>query len=174
MQATSGPCNLFGVNIHQKIKAAREAKELSQSELARKLGVKPQTVQQWEGTDKKATAPRRSRLKAVADKLGVSPAYLVDDAAPEQSPASPPSTLDRKANISLLKAAQEIAQYWLDLAPELREEIAIKMKEAADVTRRHGQAVPDITVEMAYKLPEGREKKTKTSKSTKKRGWKVI
>lgn len=58
-----------------RIRDAREAKGLSQSELARKLGVKPQTVQQWEAKTK-ATGPRRYRLLALAKELDVSPVWI--------------------------------------------------------------------------------------------------
>lgn len=63
--------------LGQKIKRLREDKGLSQSALARLLGVAPQAVQKWEGTG----VPRMQRLEAIAAVLGVTAAYLMEDAA---------------------------------------------------------------------------------------------
>lgn len=54
--------------IGSNIAEARKRAGLSQSELARNLGIKPQSVQQWE---KGTAAPRINRLGAVAQVLGV-------------------------------------------------------------------------------------------------------
>ena len=63
-----------GKDIHQRIKMRREELGISQSELARMIGVKPQTVQQWEaGT----TAPKRKRLLDVANALDTTITYLL-------------------------------------------------------------------------------------------------
>lgn len=61
--------------IGSRIAAARENKGLNQSELARRLGVRPQSVQAWEA-DKNTPRPRR--LADIAAALGVDVGSLVD------------------------------------------------------------------------------------------------
>jgi len=62
------------MTIGQRIAHARTQAGLNQSELAAKLSLSPQSVQQWE-RDK--TTPRRSRIESVAALLGVSPEWLL-------------------------------------------------------------------------------------------------
>lgn len=62
------------MNIHDRIKSAREQKGMSMEQLGSIVGVSWQTVQQWENGK---TAPKRKRLDAVADALGVSVEQLV-------------------------------------------------------------------------------------------------
>lgn len=57
------------VALGKRIAEARLSLGLNQSELARLLGIKPQSVQQWEKGD---SAPKLERLKAIADILKVS------------------------------------------------------------------------------------------------------
>ncbi|MGU7784913.1 XRE family transcriptional regulator [Burkholderia sp. PU8-34] len=65
------------MNIHRRIKERREALGLSMEALAALVGVKAwQTVQQWE-KEEGGTAPKRERLKAVADALKTTPEYLL-------------------------------------------------------------------------------------------------
>lgn len=65
------------MNIHRRIKERRDAMGLSMQALAELVGVKAwQTVQQWEREDG-GTAPKRERLKAVADALKTTPEYLL-------------------------------------------------------------------------------------------------
>ena len=59
--------------IAKRIEDCRHGKNISQSELARKVGVTPQAVQKWE---KAKTVPRGATLRRLADVLGVSPAYI--------------------------------------------------------------------------------------------------
>jgi len=70
MPKTSKYCKFHpSMSISTRITQAREAKGLNQSELARALKVRPQTVQQWESGK---TAPRRKRLKEFEGILGKS------------------------------------------------------------------------------------------------------
>ena len=67
-----------GLSVFPWIKLPKESKiadgkNISQSELARKVGVTPQAVQKWE---KAKTVPRGATLRRLADVLGVSPAYI--------------------------------------------------------------------------------------------------
>ncbi len=83
MLATSAGCILtFMTTTSSRIAAAREAQGLNQSELARKLGVSPQSVQAWESG---RTAPRNPRIKHLSEVLGVSVAYLMGESGPTES-----------------------------------------------------------------------------------------
>lgn len=62
-------------NIAKRIAHAREAKGLSQSQLARDMGVSPQAVQNWEAG--KAN-PKGDRLSSLAMILGVSVDHLIN------------------------------------------------------------------------------------------------
>ena len=77
MHTTIDCCNFLKMNnLGKKIAEARIAKGLNQSELSRILGVTPQAVQKWEaGTSQ----PKGSRLKNVADALGLSVSLLLDE-----------------------------------------------------------------------------------------------
>jgi transcriptional regulator with XRE-family HTH domain len=65
------------MTIHRRIKEQREQRGLSMQALATLVGVKAwQTIQQWE-KEVNGTAPKRDRLKAVADALGTTQEYLL-------------------------------------------------------------------------------------------------
>lgn len=57
------------MNIHERIKRGRIAKEMSIEQLAEKLGVSWQAVQQWENGK---TSPRRKRVEQIAQVLDLS------------------------------------------------------------------------------------------------------
>ncbi|WP_099123553.1 XRE family transcriptional regulator [Xenorhabdus sp. KK7.4] len=59
--------------MHERIKQARLAKKLTQAELAERLGISPQSVQQWESR----TEPKKSRLVALASVLDVDVNWLL-------------------------------------------------------------------------------------------------
>ena len=61
------------MSIAERITAARERAGLTQTELARRLGIRPQSVQQWENG---LSAPRARRLSEVAAALGVEESYF--------------------------------------------------------------------------------------------------
>lgn len=63
-------------NIGKRIAIAREAKGLNQSELARALGVRPQSVQAWEAS---RNIPRPKKLEAIAVALGTSIGHLMGE-----------------------------------------------------------------------------------------------
>lgn len=62
------------MNIGDRIRERRQGVGLSQSALARLVGVAPQSVQQWEGG---RTEPRGQRLDIIADKLQTSVVWLI-------------------------------------------------------------------------------------------------
>ena len=76
MITTTVACNMEGMSyelIGEKIARLRESRALSQSDIARAIGVTPQAVQKWETGGR----PRLNRLAQVADLLGVSVGELV-------------------------------------------------------------------------------------------------
>lgn len=89
---------LAGMSIHKKIKALRERQGLSHEGLAkavREIDGKPLTrvaVQQWEKEG--GTAPKRTRVWAVAKALGVSVNELVEATHPSGQDPSPRSFTD--------------------------------------------------------------------------------
>ncbi|MGK4921838.1 XRE family transcriptional regulator [Bordetella hinzii] len=81
--------NLRRMNtIHQRIKSLRETLGLSMEQLAERVSVSWQTVQQWENGK---TAPKRARLEAVAEALGTSAEYLAVGQPPAPHDATPGS-----------------------------------------------------------------------------------
>ena len=76
----------------QLIALAREQLNLNQSELARRLGVTPQSVQAWE-SDK--NVPRHAMLKKIGDELGVSASWLMGESGVPVGP------LDLGSNVEL-------------------------------------------------------------------------
>lgn len=60
--------------VGERIRRARERAGLNQSELARRLGIRPQSVQQWES---ELNQPKgHKRYEAIGKVLGVSPQWL--------------------------------------------------------------------------------------------------
>src|SRR5690606_34258644 len=59
--------------LGERIRTARKAARLTQTDLARQLGLTPQSVQQWEQDQ---SEPRRKRMVDLAAALGVSVTYL--------------------------------------------------------------------------------------------------
>ncbi len=80
MPATTSSCMLpYMTTTSSRIAAAREAKGLNQSELARKVDVSPQSVQAWESA---RTFPRNPKIKQLSEVLGVSVSYLMGETDP--------------------------------------------------------------------------------------------
>ncbi len=81
------------MGIHDRIREAREQAGVSQTELARLLGVTRSACSQWESDH--GTAPRRERLEQLAGLLGVSFEWLATGkgnagiAIVEPGPAAP-------------------------------------------------------------------------------------
>ncbi|MEQ1965037.1 helix-turn-helix transcriptional regulator [Xenorhabdus khoisanae] len=59
--------------MRERIKQARLAKKMTQADLAEKIGVTPQSVQQWESH----TEPRKAKLMELAEILGVDVNWLL-------------------------------------------------------------------------------------------------
>lgn len=88
MRATTDFCTIEGMNaidIGERIAALLKEKGLSQSELARALGLKPQAVQKWV----KGGGPRMTRLGDIATALSITTAELVKGTVYEYSIEEP-------------------------------------------------------------------------------------
>ena len=94
-----------------RLAAAREAQGLSQPDLARKLGLKVQTIRNWE--DDRAE-PRANKLQMVAGFLNVSMVWLmtgIGDGGPEAraedgAPAVGPTVKELLAELRELRLGQ--------------------------------------------------------------------
>ena len=74
MPATTVGCILSGMTTFPpRLTAAREKRGLNQSELARRIGVTPQSVQAWESGK---STPRDPKMKKLALELNVPASYL--------------------------------------------------------------------------------------------------
>ena len=69
-------------SIGSRIKSAREYHEMSQSQLAVRLGVERATIATWENNKR---APRANRLVMLAGVLDVSLAWLLSGSGPEMT-----------------------------------------------------------------------------------------
>ena len=75
-----------------RLAAARENSNLSQNDLAKRLGVKNSTIKSWENDN---SEPRANRLSMLAGLLNVSITWLI---SAEGSGVEAPSKLDRSAD----------------------------------------------------------------------------
>lgn len=81
MPVTTGGCIVSGMNsIGKRIALLREQKGWNQSELAREMGVTPQSVQAWEAGK---NVPRQQKMKKLAGVLGATVGELMSDDAIE-------------------------------------------------------------------------------------------
>lgn len=72
-----------------RVSAAREVVGLTDEELARRLGVKAETVRRWEGD---VDEPRANKLQMLAGLLGVSLTWLMTGAGEEPGVPVPPES----------------------------------------------------------------------------------
>ncbi|RMG32499.1 MAG: XRE family transcriptional regulator [Gammaproteobacteria bacterium] len=103
------------MTIAARIAEARTRAGLSQSELARKLGIRPQSVQGWESG---ATAPRARRIAQIAEVLGVPETFFFES----------PSDSSRAEESEAVMAARALGQQLVRLAETEavgKEEIAV-------------------------------------------------
>lgn len=81
MPVTTGGCIVSGMNsIGKRIAFLRELKGWNQSELAREMGVTPQSVQAWEAGK---NVPRQQKMQKLAAVLGATVGELMSDNAIE-------------------------------------------------------------------------------------------
>ena len=87
--------------LGDRLTAAREQADLSQAELARKLGVKKSTLVSWEDD---LNEPRANRLQMVSGMLGVSLKWLLTGEGDDVEVQADPSETDQ----ALLTEIREI------------------------------------------------------------------
>lgn len=113
-----------------RLAAARETADMTQAELARRLGVRSATLRSWE---EDLSEPRANRLSIMAGLLNVSMMWLINgqgeglDAPIEEStlPASASDILNemRELRTDMIQKAERLGRLEKKLRMALREEI---------------------------------------------------
>lgn len=101
------------MSIGSRIKELREEAELTQKELAAKVGVHYQAVQHWE---KERNAPRGEQWEKLATSLKTSKHYLLFGNTQQESGKMDPR---RQAIIDMVKIVPEASLDWLEIQAEL-------------------------------------------------------
>jgi transcriptional regulator with XRE-family HTH domain len=96
-----------------RIVYAREAQDLTTSQLARRMGVKTETLQEWE-TDR--AEPRSNRLLTLAGMLNVSPTWLLTGAG-----ESPADALTATEMMHIRESVERMREQVLAVADELEQ-----------------------------------------------------
>ena len=96
-----------------RIVRAREAQELTTSQLARRMGVKTETLHDWE-TDR--AEPRSNRLLILAGLLSVSPTWLLTGAG-----EAPNDGLTETEMMQIRETIERIREQILTVADELEQ-----------------------------------------------------
>lgn len=162
MLPTTDVCIIRGMensDIGDRIAALLAKKDLSQSDLARALDIKPQAVQKWVAGGK----PRPARLRQIAAVFGISLQDLVKNTVYDS--LSPEQSIDkgRKANVRLVPKRDQITEssppefagklpliswaqagVWADLMDNFATEDALDWIE---VPGKHGQRSFCLTIE---------------------------
>jgi transcriptional regulator with XRE-family HTH domain len=94
-----------------RIVYAREAQELTTSQLARRMGIKTETLHDWE-TDR--AEPRSNRLLTLAGMLNVSPTWLLTGAG-----ESPVDALTETEMMHIRESIERMREQVLTVADEL-------------------------------------------------------
>ncbi|MCV3270453.1 helix-turn-helix domain-containing protein [Roseobacter sinensis] len=112
-----------------RLAAARETSEMTQAQLARRLGVRVSTLRAWEND---LSEPRANRLSMMAGLLNVSMMWLINgqgeglDAPMEEAslPASAQDILNemRDLRIDMIARAEQMARLEKKLRAALKEE----------------------------------------------------
>ena len=96
-----------------RIVYAREAQELTTSQLARRLGIKTETLHDWE-TDR--AEPRSNRLLTLAGMLNVSPTWLLTGAG-----EAPVDTLTETEMMHIRESVERIREQVMTVVDELEQ-----------------------------------------------------
>jgi transcriptional regulator with XRE-family HTH domain len=96
-----------------RIVYAREAQDLTTSQLARRMGVKTETLHDWE-TDR--AEPRSNRLLTLAGMLNVSPTWLLTGAG-----ESPADSLTETEMMHIRESVVRMREQVLTLVEELEQ-----------------------------------------------------
>lgn len=118
-----------------RISIAREAASLSSAEVARRLGIKSETLRNWE-TDR--SEPRSNRLTMLAGVLNVSPGWLLSGRG-EGPPVGEVSGEDMLALQMLVDSARREQQSLADTLDRLEAKIS-HLGNRVD----HGQGSPEL------------------------------
>jgi transcriptional regulator with XRE-family HTH domain len=103
----------FADTLGGRIVYAREAQDLTTSQLARRMGVKTETLQGWE-TDR--AEPRSNRLLTLAGMLNVSPTWLLTGAG-----ESPVDSLTETEMMHIRDSVVRMREQVLTLVEELEQ-----------------------------------------------------
>ncbi len=113
-----------------RVAAAREMADMTQPELARRLGVRVATLRSWE---EDLSEPRANRLSIMAGLLNVSMMWLINGQgegldAPVEEAALPASASDilnemRELRTDMIQRAEQLGRLEKKLRMALREEI---------------------------------------------------
>lgn len=122
--------------IHKRIKDLREKLGLSMEQLADRIPVSWQTVQQWENGK---TAPKRARLEAVAKALNTTPEYLA--VGPITDPDADEFIAIRRLDVRLSAGHGQLV---------ISEDEKSRLSFRADFLRSAG-AAPEQTVTVSVK-----------------------
>jgi transcriptional regulator with XRE-family HTH domain len=96
-----------------RIVYAREAQELTTSQLARRIGIKTETLHDWE-TDR--AEPRSNRLLTLAGLLNVSPTWLLTGAG-----EAPSDALTETEMMHIRETIERMREQVLTVADELEQ-----------------------------------------------------
>jgi len=96
-----------------RIVYAREAQELTTSQLARRLGIKTETLHDWE-TDR--AEPRSNRLLTLAGMLNVSPTWLLTGAG-----EAPIDTLTETEMMHIRDSVERMREQVMTVVDELEQ-----------------------------------------------------
>jgi transcriptional regulator with XRE-family HTH domain len=105
--------------LGRNIRKHRERLGLNRSQFARKVGVSPTAVQNWED---EGASPRADIMMIISDVLGVDPVFLIDDGTMEEKPADPSEAAKPREVLADLK--RKIAD--LLGVPSARVEILVR------------------------------------------------
>ena len=96
-----------------RIVYAREAQDLTTSQLARRMGIKTETLQEWESD---RGEPRSNRLLTLAGMLNVSPTWLLTGAG-----ESPIDALTATEMMHIRESVERLREQVLLVADELEQ-----------------------------------------------------
>lgn len=96
-----------------RIVYAREAQDLTTSQLARRMGIKTETLQEWESD---RAEPRSNRLLTLAGMLNVSPTWLLTGAG-----ESPIDALTATEMMHIRESVERLREQVLLVADELEQ-----------------------------------------------------
>lgn len=103
----------FANTLGGRLVYAREAQELTTSQLARRLGIKTETLQGWESD---RAEPRSNRLLTIAGMLNVSPTWLLTGEG-----ESPSDALTETEIMHIRRTVKRLREQLLTTADELEQ-----------------------------------------------------